>query len=159
MTLVAGEVALSVALLVVAGLLLRTLIGLQSVETGFDARGVLTSRVTLPASGAESPALATAFFERTLAALEQDPAVVSASVASRVPAAGSRYNPNRSLTVEGLTAREGEGVFALDLAAAPRFGRATDRTTGGVVSAVRRDAELGRCRAGADHRDRAERHP
>ncbi len=121
MALVAGEVALSVALLVVAGLLLRTLIGLQSVDAGFDARGVLTSRVTLPASGHESPGLATAFFERTVAALEQDAAVVSASVASRVPAAGSRYNPNRSLTVEGLTARQGEGVFALDLAAAPRF--------------------------------------
>jgi putative ABC transport system permease protein len=121
LSLVVGEVTLSVVLLFVAGLFLRTLVALQSVEPGFDARGVLTSRVTLPESEFPSPDQVVAFFERSAAAVAGHPTVVSASVASRVPTAGSRYNPNRTLVVEGLTVSGGEGVFALDLTVAPAF--------------------------------------
>jgi putative ABC transport system permease protein len=48
--LVAGEVALSVALLIGAGLLLRSFVALAQVEPGFQAAGVTTFRISLPSN-------------------------------------------------------------------------------------------------------------
>ena len=48
--LVAVEVALAMTLLVGAGLLIRSALLIQKVEPGFDARGIYTARVLLPAS-------------------------------------------------------------------------------------------------------------
>jgi predicted permease len=47
---VVGEVALAVMLMIGAGLLIRTLVGLQRVDPGFDAAGVLKVEYQLPAS-------------------------------------------------------------------------------------------------------------
>lgn len=46
--LVGGEVALSVVLLVCAGLLVRSVTNLRTADTGFSAEGVLTQRLTAP---------------------------------------------------------------------------------------------------------------
>ncbi len=46
--LIVAEVALSLLLLVGAGLLIRSAIALQRTGTGFEPRGVLSARVTLP---------------------------------------------------------------------------------------------------------------
>src|SRR5580692_493574 len=48
--LVVGEVALALVLLSGAGLLMRSFYQLQSIEPGFDSRGVLTFRTNLPGS-------------------------------------------------------------------------------------------------------------
>src|SRR5262249_45793885 len=45
--LVAGEVALTVVLLAATGLLIRTLIGLQSIPPGFNPTGVITAKASL----------------------------------------------------------------------------------------------------------------
>ena len=54
--LIVAEVALSLLLLVGAGLLIRSAIALQRTNTGFDPRGVLSARVTLPATSYTEPA-------------------------------------------------------------------------------------------------------
>jgi hypothetical protein len=51
--LIAAEVALALVLLTGAGLLVRSALRLQEVDPGFDARGVLSARITLPATGYE----------------------------------------------------------------------------------------------------------
>jgi len=54
--LIVAEVALSLLLLVGAGLLIRSAIALQRTDTGFQPRGVLSARVTLPATSYTEPA-------------------------------------------------------------------------------------------------------
>ena len=54
--LIVAEVALSLLLLVGAGLLIRSAIALQRTNTGFEPRGVLSARVTLPATSYAEPA-------------------------------------------------------------------------------------------------------
>lgn len=53
--LVAGEVALALVLLVTAGLLIRSFLALNAVNTGFATGNALTFRVTAPAARYDSP--------------------------------------------------------------------------------------------------------
>ena len=64
--LVSAELALATALLVGAGLMLRTLAGIQGAEVGFDADRLLTLRLTLPRASYEEPPQVVAFYERLL---------------------------------------------------------------------------------------------
>ena len=77
--LVVSEIALALILLVGAGLMIRSAIALQSVDTGFDPEGVLTARIALPqVRYAESDQVVdfTARFIESVAAL---PGVTSAA--------------------------------------------------------------------------------
>src|SRR2546428_3238873 len=59
---VVSEIALAVVLLVGAGLLLRTFAAMRGVDPGFDARNVLTVRVSVPGSKYPDAARRTRFF-------------------------------------------------------------------------------------------------
>ena len=82
--LVVAEIALSVVLLIGAGLLMRTFSNIQNVDAGFDARGVLTMRMTLPRERyrGEEP---NAFFDRLIERLSALPNVRAVSAASQFP--------------------------------------------------------------------------
>ena len=86
--LVALEIACSVALMAGAGLLFRTLVGLQNVDPGLDAHNVLTFRVTLPNQRYKEPQKKIDFFQQATEKLNQLPGVRSASAASYVPMTG-----------------------------------------------------------------------
>jgi putative ABC transport system permease protein len=119
-SLVAAEIALAVMLLIVSGLLMRTLIALESLEPGFDVRNMLTATVTLPQ--ATPPADAARWFDRALSRIRTLPGVVSAAATSRVPFAGGRFNPNRGLEIEGRTSMApDEGIWAVDYVVTPHL--------------------------------------
>ena len=85
--LVVAEIALSVVLLLGAGLLMRTFINIHSVDAGFEPRGVLTMRLTLPRERYPGEA-AGAFFDRLVERLSGIPGVQSVSAASQFPPMG-----------------------------------------------------------------------
>jgi predicted permease len=87
--LVLAEVALSVVLLVGAGLLVRSFLALQQVRPGFDAGDVLTFQVALPAGAYPTPPARRTFvreLERRLGAL---PGVRHVGIVSQLPLTGS----------------------------------------------------------------------
>ncbi len=103
--LVAGEVAMAVLFLVVSLLFIRTLIALQRIEPGFDVTNVLTLRVALPEARYGTDASVGAFYARVLDLLRRTPHVTAAGAGLRVPTAGSRWNPSRSLAIRSARAR------------------------------------------------------
>jgi putative ABC transport system permease protein len=116
--LVGAQVALAVAMLVVAGLAVRTLRALEDRELGFEIDNVLTAAVTLP--DAVPLAGAGQWVDRALGELRRLPGLVSAGATSRLPFAGSRWNPNRGLEIEGHTVAAGEdGLWAIDYVITP----------------------------------------
>jgi predicted permease len=83
--LVAGQVALVLPLLAGAGLLIRTAIHLQRVDPGFDPRGVLTARVSLPRAGFQDPRTVSRALAGIVEELERAPGVASAALTTQVP--------------------------------------------------------------------------
>jgi putative ABC transport system permease protein len=86
--LVVAEVALSVTLLIGAGLLVRSFWRLQQVNPGFDGRGMLTMRVSLPPLQYRTGELKWAFYDRLLASVRTLPGVQDAATSSGVPLGG-----------------------------------------------------------------------
>jgi putative ABC transport system permease protein len=97
--LVAAQVAMSLVLLVAAGLQIRSLARLLAVEPGFDPADVLTLKVSLPDRRYPDDARQAAFYERALADLAALPGVASAAAVSAVPI--SDDDLIFSFTVEG----------------------------------------------------------
>ena len=81
-TLIVAEVALSLLLLVGAGLLIRSAIALQRTSTGFEPRGVLSARVTLPVTAYTEPARIVETLRRIDEAAAAVPGVSSAAITS-----------------------------------------------------------------------------
>jgi hypothetical protein len=90
-SLVVGEIALSVLLLVSAGLLMRTFIELRQRHPGFQPEGVVAARVVLwaPGSRQSSAAVLAGIHDRVLGALETLPGVRSAAVTNYLPYTGT----------------------------------------------------------------------
>jgi predicted permease len=91
--LVVSEVALSLMLLVGAGLLLQSFARLARVPVGFRAGGLLTFRVTLPTSAYGDPAAMRSFMTRLMPALETIPGVARAAATMSLPPAITTMAP------------------------------------------------------------------
>jgi predicted permease len=85
--LVVAEVMASVVLLISAGLLMRALLRLQSVDPGFKAESVLTLRTALTAPGYDTTARRAAFYREVLAGVRAIPGVSSAAYITSLPIA------------------------------------------------------------------------
>jgi len=86
--LMVGEVALSLALLIGAGLLLRSFARLRAVNVGVRSENVLTARVSLPESQYKTEQRIVRTLREIAARLERAPGVDAAAVATEIPLDG-----------------------------------------------------------------------
>jgi putative ABC transport system permease protein len=106
--LVSAQVALALTLMIVATLLTRTVINLQTRPLGFVADGLLTVQLDLPENRYEEPASRLQFFARARDEMSGVPGVGAVELTSVIPAAGS--GSLRALSIEGLEAAEGRAA-------------------------------------------------
>jgi putative ABC transport system permease protein len=106
--LVVAEMALAVVLLAGAGLMIRSLHALRSVELGFEPENVLTLRVSLPEASYETPERVVQFFERLLAETRALPGVASAGAIRSLPLASPIGD--WGLDVEGYVETPGDNA-------------------------------------------------
>jgi putative ABC transport system permease protein len=83
--LVVGELAVSMVLLVSAGLFAKSFVEEMRVKLGFDPRNTLTASVSLSGTGYESATKQSIFFQEVLRRLETYPEVRAAAVTSDLP--------------------------------------------------------------------------
>jgi predicted permease len=89
--LVAVEVAVSVALVLMTGLLTTSLLRLLRVDRGFEAARIATAMVDLPSKSYEDLAPKVAFYKQVLDRLSQIPGVEQAAVVSELPLTNDRW--------------------------------------------------------------------
>jgi predicted permease len=105
-SLVIGQVALALVLLVGAGLFLRSLKSLEDVSPGFQPNGVITGSVVLPKEQYADPAKQAAFYRAVLERLSALPGV--STVAAALPAPFSGQDGSASFNIEGRPSAPGD---------------------------------------------------
>jgi putative ABC transport system permease protein len=100
-SLVVAEVALSLVLLIGAGLMTRSFMRLQHTSSGFNPENLLTLRLNLPVAKYDFPQRR-AFFQQLLERIRATPGVEAAAAAFNLPLREAANE--RSMTVEGYPA-------------------------------------------------------
>jgi predicted permease len=88
-TLLTAEIAVTVVLLIAAGLLLKTFVRLRATNLGCATENVLTMSYSQPPQRYDSPAKVNAFNETLLQRVRALPGVRTAAIGSTVPGTGS----------------------------------------------------------------------
>ena len=83
--MIAGEVALTVVLLAAAGLLIRTLVHLETMPPGFNPSGVITAKASVDDVRYHDPADFQKLLNESLAAMREIPGVQNAAVGLTLP--------------------------------------------------------------------------
>jgi macrolide transport system ATP-binding/permease protein len=83
--LIAGEVALTVVLLAAAGLLIRTLIHLETMPPGFNPNGVITAKASLDEVRYNDPTAFRKLLNKSLASMREIPGVQNAALGLTLP--------------------------------------------------------------------------
>ena len=109
--LVAAEVALSLMLLVGAGLLLRTLAYLNSLSPGFDTRNVITAQTSLQDARYRTHEAVNRLFQQGLDRIRRIPGVESAAVALTLPYQRPLNYPFRAVDGDNPQRRTIETVY------------------------------------------------
>lgn len=91
--LVIGQVALSLLLLIGAGLLLRSFVRLMRVDPGFDAANVLTMNISLPTVKYAKAEQQISFFDEAVRRVSALPGVRSAAISAALPLSWKRITP------------------------------------------------------------------
>ncbi len=105
-TLVAGQVALALVLLVGAGLLLDSLRHMARVNPGFDSSHIMTGSVQLPENSYNNSDKQAAFYQAVTERLAGLPGVSSAAAGVALPFSG--FTPSSSFSIEGRVPSPGD---------------------------------------------------
>jgi putative ABC transport system permease protein len=116
-SLVVVQVALSMLLLICAGLFLRSLRNASSIDTGFDADNLLALSMDLQLQGYDETK-GRNFTGQLLDRVRSLPGVVSASLTDQLPLGGGA---RRGMTIEGYTAQLGESTEIQSSFVAPGY--------------------------------------
>ena len=101
--LVITEVAMALVLLAGAGLLVKSFVGLQRVNTGFNPENVLTMVLRLPGAKYQEVPQLTAFFNQTMERLRTLPGVRNVGMVNYLPFYGG-LGAGTGFTIEGRPA-------------------------------------------------------
>ena len=104
--LVVAEVAITLVLLVGAGLLIKSFANLRGVDPGFNGEHVLTAQIALPGARYTTPEARRAFWQRLTEKTQQIPGVTVMGLTSNVPFNGSISTGSYSIV--GFTPGPGE---------------------------------------------------
>jgi putative ABC transport system permease protein len=103
---VVAEVALSLILLVGAGLMSKGVRALLAVNQNLDPQTILTMHVSLPESKYKTPQQQSAFFDRVLPKLRSIPGVKAAVVATEIPYGSEEIDD--TVSIQARPAQNGE---------------------------------------------------
>ena len=137
--LVVGEIALALVLLTGAGLLIRSAIALNNVNPGFDPRGVVAGRVSLPETAYQSP-------EQVIARVRAHRGAARGGAGCRRPARWSPRRRSRAATATASSPRAGRSTSP------PRSTRMMRLVTPGYFATMRIDLVRGRTFTADDRR-------
>ncbi|NNM33450.1 MAG: FtsX-like permease family protein, partial [Gemmatimonadetes bacterium] len=107
---VAGQIGLSVVLLLGSGLMLRTMAALSDIDAGFRSEGVLTFRLTAPSATYPDEEAVTGFYGELLRRVRELPGVRSAGAARLLPLASQMGDAG--VWAEGHVRAAGESTTA-----------------------------------------------
>lgn len=106
--LVVGQLALSTVLLAGAGVMVKSLWRLLSVDPGFRPEGLLTMEVALPQTRYPEPTAQARFFESLMERVRAIPGIEAAGATTNLPL--SRTNMIFGFQVEGTASQRGRDV-------------------------------------------------
>jgi putative ABC transport system permease protein len=122
--LVVSEVALSLLLLVGAGLLMKSFLNLQRADIGFNPDHVLTTRIALPDARYTENAQIENFYRALLQRVEHLPGVQYAGLTRGLPMNGGIES---GITIEGREVRDRKDtIVAVNLTVTPDYFRAME---------------------------------
>lgn len=119
--MLAGELALAVALLAAAGLQLRSFVNLVNADRGLDTGGVLTARVELPANLVADPATRPVLINAVESRVAALPGVSATTVASGLPPEGGSILFEFEIRADNASAAPTVVPFMFGYRVAPGF--------------------------------------
>ncbi len=122
--LVVSEIAMTLVLLVCAGLLIRTVMRLRNVDTGFNSQNILAMSIGLPAIKYPKPENQVAFYTEVTERIAALPGVKAAGITSVLPL--SANFDGRGLVVEDQPKPRGEEITVDLYVTTPGYLRAMD---------------------------------
>ena len=118
-TLVAAEIAVSIVLLIGAGLMLKSFARLREVKLGFNPERTLTLNLSLPRANYSSPDRIKASYQEVLDRVRVLPGVRLAGFANAVPLGGGSVRIYGDFSIEGQPPPE--NLWASKIAASPDY--------------------------------------